>query len=83
MKLPSFVYGAIQIATGKYVGGAFYTKSACDVAALKIIIEEAWWKVTDLHWSERRYDEDWAWCLLSNWLLHDQLLEIVQQWYIG
>ena len=49
MKFPSFVYGAIQVANGKFVGGAFYHKDGHDVAALKIITEEAGGKVTDLN----------------------------------
>jgi fructose-1,6-bisphosphatase/inositol monophosphatase family enzyme len=41
MKLPSFIYGAIQIASGKFNTGAFYNPCGHDVAALKVIIEEA------------------------------------------
>jgi len=78
MKFPSFIYGAIQVANGKFVGGAFYGKYAHDIAALKIITEEAGGKVTDLNGKERRYDEDGLGCIVSNGLLHQELLEIVQ-----
>ncbi|MFA6392213.1 MAG: inositol monophosphatase [Patescibacteria group bacterium] len=78
MKFPSFIYGAIQIANGKFVAGAFYGKNGHDVAALKIITEEAGGKVTDLDGEERRYDEDGLGCIISNGLLHKDLLEIVQ-----
>ena len=78
MKFPSFIYGAIQVANWKYIWGAFYGKSGHDVAALKIITEEAWGKVTDLYGNERRYDKDWTGCLVSNGYLHDELLQIVQ-----
>lgn len=78
MKFPSFVYGAIQIANGKYVGGAFYGKHAHDIAALKIIVEEAGGKVTDLNGDERRYDQNGVGCIVSNGLLHKELLEVVQ-----
>lgn len=78
MKFPSFIYGAIQVANGKYIGGAFYGKSGHDVAALKIITEEAGGKVTDLNGNERRYDEDGIGCLVSNGVLHNELLKIVQ-----
>ena len=57
MKLLSFIYGGIQVANGKFVGSVFYGPYAHDVAALKIIIEEAGGKVTDLNGLERRYDE--------------------------
>lgn len=78
MKFPSFVYGAIQVANGKFVGGAFYGKHGHDVAALKIITEEAGGKVTDLNGKERRYDKDGLGCVVSNGMLHNELLEIVK-----
>jgi len=78
MKFPSFIYGGIQVANGKFACGAFYGQYAHDIAALKIITEEAGGKVTDLNGEERRYDEEGIGCLVSNGLLHKELLEIVQ-----
>ena len=78
MKFPSFIYGAIQVANGKFIGGAFYGKNGHDVASLKIITEEAGGKVTDLNGEERRYDQDGIGCLVSNGILHNELLHIVQ-----
>jgi fructose-1,6-bisphosphatase/inositol monophosphatase family enzyme len=45
---------------------------------LKIIAEEAGGKVTDLNGNERRYDQDGIGCLVSNGILHDELLKIIQ-----
>lgn len=78
MKYPSFIYGGVQVANGKYVGAIFYDKYGHDVAALKIITEEAGGKVTDLNGEERRYDEDGIGCIISNGFLHNELLQIVQ-----
>lgn len=78
MKLLSFVYGGIQVANGKFVGAVFYKKHAYDVAALKIITEEAGGRVTDLDGKERRYDQDGLGCIISNRLLHTEILESVQ-----
>src|SRR3989344_1606893 len=78
MKFPSFVYGAIQVANGKFVGGAFYHKDGHDVAALKIITEEAGGKVTDLNGEERRYDQDGLGCVVSNGILHEEILRCVK-----
>ncbi len=78
MKFPSFIYGGIQVANGKFICGVFYGKYAHDVAALKIITEEAGGKVTDLNGDERRYDQDGLGCIVSNGMLHKELLEIVQ-----
>ncbi len=78
MKYPSFIYGAIQVANGKYVGAVFYHKWGHDAAALKIITEEAGGKVTDLNGEERRYDQDGLGCVVSNGILHKELLDIAQ-----
>lgn len=78
MKFLSFIYGAIQVSNGKFVGAIFYNPYGHDVAALKIITEEAGGKVTDLNGEERRYDEDGTGCIVSNGLLHNELLKIVQ-----
>jgi fructose-1,6-bisphosphatase/inositol monophosphatase family enzyme len=78
MRYPSFIYGCIQVANGKYIGGVFYAKAGHDVAALKIITEEAGGKVTDLNGEQRRYDQDGIGCIVSNGVLHDEILEIVQ-----
>jgi fructose-1,6-bisphosphatase/inositol monophosphatase family enzyme len=78
MKFPSFIYGAIQVANGKFVGGAFYGKHGHDIAALKIITEEAGGEVTDLNGNERRYDQDGLGCVVSNRILHNEILECVK-----
>ncbi|MFA6325134.1 MAG: inositol monophosphatase family protein, partial [Candidatus Paceibacterota bacterium] len=78
MKFPSFIYGGIQIANGKFVGGVFYRKYAHDVAALKIITEEAGGKVTDLNGEKRRYDEDGIGLVISNGILHQEILDCVK-----
>lgn len=78
MRFLSFIYGGIQVANGKFIGGVFYNPYAHDVATLKIIVEEAGGKVTDLNGEERRYDEDGIGCIVSNGILHDELLKIVQ-----
>jgi myo-inositol-1(or 4)-monophosphatase len=78
MKYPSFIYGGIQVANGKYVGAAFYAKFGHDVAALKIITEEAGGKVTDLNGDERRYDQEGLGCIVSNGILHNEILECVK-----
>lgn len=78
MKFLSIVYGGIQVANGKFSATVFYGPYAHDVAALKIITEEAGGKVTDLNGNERRYDQDGVGCLISNGFLHEELLKIIQ-----
>lgn len=78
MKFLSLIYGGVQVANGKFAGTIFYAPPGHDVAALKIIIEEAGGKVTDLNGEERRYDQDGLGCLISNGILHEELLECVK-----
>jgi len=78
MRYPSFIYGGIQVANGKYIGAVYYERHGHDVASLKIITEEAGGKVTDLNGDERRYDEQGLGCIVSNGILHNELLEVVQ-----
>jgi len=78
MKLLSVIYGGVQVANGKFVGTVFYGEYPHDVATLKIIIEEAGGKVTDLEGNERRYDKNGLGCVASNGLLHAEILEIVK-----
>ena len=77
-KLPSFVYGGVQVANGKFVGAVYCKEYAHDIAALKIIIEEAGGKVTDLNGEERRYDNDGLGCIVSNGILHQEILDMIQ-----
>ena len=61
------------------VDGNKSVKEGHDIAALKIITEEAGGKVTDLNGRERRYDSDGCGCIVSNGVLHDKILEIVKK----
>lgn len=78
MKLLSVIYGGIQVANGKFVGMVYYMPHGHDVAALKIITEEAGGKVTDLNGDERRYDTAGVGCVVSNGILHNEILACVQ-----
>lgn len=79
MELLSIVYGGIQVANGKFSGTIFFEPYAHDVAALKIITEEAGGRVTDLMGEQRRYDEQGLGCVISNGAAHKKLLEIIAQ----
>ncbi len=79
MSLLSFVYGGVQVANGKFTGAIFLNEFAHDVAALKIITEEAGGKVTDLNGNVRRYDKEGAGCVISNGILHQEILDCVKK----
>ncbi len=52
----------------------------CDVAAAKVIIEEAGGKVTDLFGNAQRYDESINGCVLSNGIVHDEVIDVIKKY---
>lgn len=73
----SFAYGAKQIASGHFTGGIFGWNNPWDCVAVKIIVEEAGGKATDYVGNDQRYDQKLNGFIVSNGLVHDELLEIV------
>lgn len=74
-------------ASGRIDAHIFPGRSAHDTAALKLIVEEAGGKVTDLHGNEQRYDQKTYGAIVSNGHLHDQLVKLVGDYgpekYVG
>lgn len=79
MYVHSVVYMGILVARGDLDGVVFPGLSPWDCAALKVIIEEAGGKVTDLFGNEQRYDEPIKGMIASNGILHDRLVGIVRE----
>ena len=50
----------------------------CDIAAAKVIVEEAGGKVTDLFGNEQRYDNDINGAVISNGKVHDEVIEVLK-----
>jgi fructose-1,6-bisphosphatase/inositol monophosphatase family enzyme len=74
--LGSIADAACYVANGKYEACVFAgTKGKnIDVAAVKIIVEEAGGKVSDLFGNEQRYDKDILGAIISNGTVHDELV---------
>ncbi len=51
----------------------------CDIAAVKVIVEEAGGKVTDLFGNEQRYDRDINGAVISNGNVHEEAIEILKR----
>lgn len=79
--LGSVIHGAACVANGDFVAAVFPgTKHKnCDIAAAKIIVEEAGGKVTDLFGNEQRYDCDIKGALISNGTVHEEALAIIKE----
>lgn len=56
----------------------FITKPE-DGAALKVIVEEAGGKVTDVFGNDQRYDRETKGFIASNGVIHDELVKIVRE----
>lgn len=52
----------------------------CDIAAAKVIVEEAGGKVTDLFGDEQRYDCNINGALISNSIVHNEVLDVIKKY---
>jgi len=75
-KFISFVYPTALVAAGEYDFSVFPHSTCHDVAAVKIIVEEAGGKTTDIFGNEQRYDREINGFIASNGVLHDKLVEL-------
>lgn len=67
------------VAAGEYTAVIFGIDSPHDPAAIKIIIEEAGGRVTDLFGNDQRYDRPTKGFIASNGIVHDELVEMVKE----
>lgn len=75
----SLAYCNALVATGEFIASVFAGKGAHDVAATKVIVEEAGGKVTDLWDKEQRYDRPIKGAIISNGKVHDYLIAKVKE----
>lgn len=64
------------VAVGNVTASFSELKTPHDLAAPKIVIEEAGGKVTDVDGNEQRYDQELNGAILSNGKFHDELVEL-------
>ena len=79
--LGSIIRACMCVANGEFTLAVFPgTKHKnCDIAAAKVIVEEAGGKVTDLFGNEQRYDSDIKGAIISNSAVYDEVLEIINK----
>lgn len=77
----SIIRACMCVATGDFTCCIFPgTKGKnCDIAAVKVIVEEAGGRVTDLFGNEQRYDEEINGALISNGIVHDELVKSAKE----
>lgn len=80
----SITRASCLVATGDY-SLAIFTGTEhkhCDIAAIKVIIEEAGGKVTDLFGNKQRYDQSIRGALISNGLVHDEVVNVIKNYIV-
>lgn len=75
----STVYMGMLVASGQLSAAIYLDGHAHDVAALKVIVEGAGGKVTDLYGEDQRYDQPVRGCLISNGILHNAYLDLIRK----
>ena len=78
----SIVRSSMCVATGDFNIAIFTgTKHKnCDIAAVKVIVEEAGGTVTDLFGNEQRYDESINGAVISNGKVHNEAIETIKKY---
>ena len=79
----STAHASMLVATGKISAEIFpgVEHSHCDMAASKVIVEEAGGKVTNFKGEIQRYDKAIDGCVLTNGIIHDELIELIKETY--
>lgn len=75
----SSIYMGSLVACGELIAEICPAIKPHDTAALKVIVEEAGGKVTDIFGNDQRYDGDTKGHLVSNGRVHDKLLAIIEK----
>lgn len=76
--IKAIVYGGALVAKGDFVATIFTNKTPWDGAAIKVIVEEAGGRVTDLQGKEQNYTGEINGFIASNGLVHDQLVTLLK-----
>ena len=82
VSLGSVVRACTCVASGDFTASIFpgTLHKNCDIAAAKVIVEEAGGKVTDLFGNEQRYDKNIHGALVSNGKVHSEILELLKKY---
>lgn len=78
----SVIRAGMLVANGDFTLSIFpgTTHKNCDIAAVKVIVEEAGGIVTDLFGNEQRYDQDINGAIISNSIVHKEALETINRY---
>lgn len=85
ISLGSIIRACTCVATGEFILALFPgTKHKnCDIAAAKVIVEEAGGKVTNLFGDEQRYDKSINGAVISNGKIHGEVVDTIKKYLKG
>ncbi len=72
-------YEAMLVASGQITGSVFPGKTPWDIAAVKVVVEEAGGIVTDLYGNDQTYDRPINGAVASNGQMHDELVALASK----
>lgn len=80
--LGSIIRACTCIASGEFTLAIFpgTLHKNCDIAAAKVLVEEAGGKVTDLFGKEQRYDKSINGAVISNGIVHDEVINTIKKY---
>lgn len=70
------------VASGELVANIVNVNTPEDIAAVKLIVEQAGGRVTDLHGNEQRYDRPIKGAIVSNGLLHNTIVSVCKDGFV-
>lgn len=81
VSIGSVIRACLCVATGEFTCAIFPgTKHKnCDIAAIKVIVEEAGGIVTDFEGNEQRYDKDINGAIIANKVVYDKVLDAINK----
>ncbi len=85
VSIGSVIRACMCVASGEFNLAIFpgTKRKNCDIAAVKVIVEEAGGKVTDLFGENQRYDTDIKDAVISNGLVHDEVIETIKKYNLN
>ena len=80
----SITRASMCVGTGDFTFAVFTgtEHKNCDIAAVKVIVEEAGGKVTDFFGNEQRYDKSINGAVISNGKVHNEVLGVIKKYII-
>ncbi len=75
----SIIRACMCVASGEFSLAIFpgTIRKNCDIAAVKVIVEEAGGKVTDLFGNEQKYDKNINGAVISNGIVHKEVVDLI------